>query len=210
MTFPADSAAGAGLAVCHGCYRATPVEAGQCPRCGSALHLRTPQSLQRTLALLFTATLLYIPANALPIMTTDQLGSSLDSTILGGVILLVQYGSYPVATVIFVASVMVPIGKLVALYWLCFTVHRGHPTSMRQRTVLYRVTELIGRWSMVDVFVVTILVGLIQLGGLLVIRPGVASLAFAGVVIVTMLAAETFDPRLIWDRASEEARSDDG
>jgi paraquat-inducible protein A len=155
--------------------------------------------LQRTLALLITASILYIPANVLPIMTTEQLGSAVDNTILGGVVLLIDMGSYPVAAVIFVASVIVPLGKLLIMTWLCWGVHRRHVKSQRERTVLYRVTEFIGRWSMVDVFVVTILVALIHLGGILRITPGAASVAFGGVVIVTMLAAESFDSRLIWD-----------
>ncbi len=198
--FPAGSAAEEGLACCHLCYKLAPVALHACPRCGSALHLRKPESLQRTVALLATASLLYIPANVLPIMTTDQLGNEIDSTIMGGVVLLLQMGSIPVAAVIFIASVLVPLGKLFAMSWLCWSVFRRHRTSHRQRTVLYRAAEFIGRWSMVDVFVVTILVALIHFGGLLRITAGVASLAFGGVVIVTMLAAESFDPRLIWDQ----------
>ena len=201
--FPASSAATRGLACCHVCCKRSPEALHRCPRCGAALHLRKPQSLQRTVALLITASLLYIPANVLPIMTTEQLGRATDSTILGGVILLVHYGSYPIAAVIFIASVLVPLGKLVALCWLCWSVARRHATSHRERTVLYRATELIGKWSMVDVFVVTVLVALIHLGGVLRITPGAAALAFAGVVIVTMLAAESFDPRLIWDQLGD-------
>ena len=198
--FPAGSAADEGLACCHLCYKLAPVALHACPRCGSALHLRKPDSLQRTVALLATASLLYIPANVLPIMTTDQLGNEIDSTIMGGVVLLLQMGSIPVAAVIFIASVLVPLGKLFALSWLCWSVFRRHGTSHRQRTVLYRATEFIGRWSMTDVFVITILVALIHFGGLLTITAGVASIAFGGMVIVTMLAAESFDPRLIWDQ----------
>jgi paraquat-inducible protein A len=201
--FPAPSAAAEGLACCHVCYKLAPETLHRCPRCGSALHLRTPDSLQRTLALLITASILYIPANVLPIMTTEQFGRSIDSTILGGVILLMDMGSYPVAAVIFVASVLVPISKLIVLSWLCWGVHRRHVKSQRERTVLYRVTEFIGRWSMVDVFVVTVLVALIHLGGILRITPGAAAVAFGGVVIVTMLAAEIFDPRLIWDAQAD-------
>ena len=140
----------------------------------------------------------------LPIMTTDQLGSATDSTILGGVVLLVHHGSYPIAAVIFVASVMIPISKLLALSWLCWSVARRHPTSHQERTRLYRATELVGKWSMTDVFVVAILVALIQLGGLLRITAGNAAIAFGGVVIVTMLAAESFDPRLIWDQLGDD------
>jgi len=198
--YPADSAAARGIACCHVCLKATPVALQRCPRCHAKLHLRVPESLQRTVALLITAVILYIPANVLPIMTTDQLGQSVDNTILGGVVVLVKHGSYPVAAVIFIASVLVPIGKMLALAWLCLSIARRHESSHRQRALLYRVTELIGRWSMVDVFVVTILVALIHFGGLMQIRAGPAAIAFAGVVIVTMLAAESFDPRLMWDQ----------
>jgi paraquat-inducible protein A len=201
--FPPTSAAADGLACCHVCYKLAPESDHRCPRCGSSLHLRTPNSLQRTIALLVTAATLYIPANVLPIMTTDQFGDSVDNTILGGVVVLMEMGSYPVAAVIFIASVIVPLGKLIIISWLCWTVHRGHIRSRRERTVLYRVTEFIGRWSMVDVFVVSILVALIHLGGVLRITPGAAAVAFGGVVIVTMLAAESFDSRLIWDARGE-------
>lgn len=204
MRFPPESAAAQGLACCHVCYALTRVELGACPRCGAGLHLRTPDSLQRTVALLATSLLLYIPANVLPIMTTSQLGGEIESTILGGVILLIDMGSYPIAAIIFIASVLVPIGKMLTLSWLCWTVARRHETSHRQRTVLYRATEFIGRWSMVDVFVVTILVALVHLGGIMRVTPGLASIAFGGVVIVTMLAAASFDPRLIWDQLGDE------
>ncbi len=198
--FPAGTAAHEGLACCHLCYKVAPVALHACPRCGASLHLRRPDSLQRTVALLITASLLYIPANVLPIMVTDQLGHAIESTIMGGVLLLIDMDSIPVAAVIFVASVLVPLSKLFTLSWLCWSVSRGHETSPRQRTVLYRVAEFVGRWSMVDVFVVTVLVALIHFGGLLRITAGVASIAFGAVVIVTMLAAESFDPRLIWDQ----------
>lgn len=203
MSYPGDSAAALGLASCHVCYKLAPETAHRCPRCRAGLHLREPDSLQRTMALLITAAVLYIPANVLPIMTTAQLGRSTDSTILGGVVLLLEMGSYPVALVIFVASVLVPISKLLVLAWLCWSVARRQATSHRQRTVLYRVTEFVGRWSMVDVFVVTVLVGLIHLGGLLRITAGAAAIAFGGVVVVTMLAAESFDSRLIWDQLGD-------
>jgi paraquat-inducible protein A len=202
--FPADTAARRGLASCHVCLKLAPEADHECPRCGATLHYRVPKSLQKTVALLVTACILYVPANVLPIMTTTYFGSSEDSTILGGVVLLMKLGSYPVAVVIFVASVIVPLGKLIVLAWLCWSVARRHATSHRERTVLYRVTEFIGRWSMTDVFVVTILVGLIHLGGLMRIDPGAAAIAFCGVVIVTMLAAESFDPRLIWDQLGED------
>jgi len=200
----ADTAIGRGLACCHVCLKLSPRASHACGLCGAALHVRLPDSRQRTVALTITAALLYIPANVLPIMTTVQLGNAIDSTILGGILLLIHHGSYPVAAVIFIASVIVPIAKLLALAWLSWSISGGQGTAHRQRTRLYRVTELIGKWSMTDVFVVAVLVALIHLGGLLVIRPGPAAVAFASMVIVTMLAAESFDPRLIWDQ--EEKR----
>jgi paraquat-inducible protein A len=193
------SAAALGMAGCHVCTRMAGVELKRCPRCGAALHLRVANSLQVTLALVTTAVLLYVPANLLPVMYTEQLGRSQPGTIIGGVVFLWRHGSYPVAIVIFIASVVVPLAKIFVLYWLCWTVMTRRAANAYERAVLYRVTEFVGRWSMVDVFVVAILVALIQLKGLLAFRPGVAAIAFAGVVIITMIAAERFDPRLIWD-----------
>ncbi len=168
------------------------------------MHLRKNDSIQRTLALLVTASLLYIPANLYPVMYTDALGSNEASTIMGGVVLLINLGSAPVALVIFVFSVMVPSAKLMAMFYLVWTVERNSPLDRRQRSILYRVVEFIGKWSMVDIFVVTILVALVQLGGLLVILPGIAAVSFAGVVIITIIAAESFDSRLIWDNMDEK------
>jgi len=188
-----------GFAVCHTCMTLNEVELKYCSRCRSSVHVRIPNSIQRTLALLIAATVMYIPANVYPIMTTVQFGQATDSTIIGGVVLLWKMGSYPIALVILIASVLVPIGKILSIGALLWTIERDHDASQRQRTVLYRVTELIGKWSMVDVFVVAILVALIQITGIVVIRPGSAALAFAAMVILTMLSAESFDPRLIWD-----------
>lgn len=199
------TAAQRGLAACHLCCKLAPLDVHECPRCGSAMHLRKPDSLQRTLALLVTACILYIPANLYPIMYTDSLGTSEASTILGGVILLIELGSVPVALVIFVFSIMVPSGKLMAMFYLVWSVRRQSPLDARQRSAMYRVTEFIGKWSMIDVFVVSILAALVHLSGLLVIRPGIAALSFAGVVIVTMIAAESFDPRLIWDNLEDRS-----
>jgi paraquat-inducible protein A len=196
-----------GLAICHTCMALNDAKSKTCSRCSSSVHARIPGSLQRTLALLIAATVLYIPANIYPIMTTEQLGSTLDSTIIGGVILLWEMGSYPVALIIFIASVLVPLGKMLSISALCWTVSRNHKSSQRQRTILYRITDLIGKWSMVDIFVVAILVALIQITGIIVIRPGGAALAFASMVILTMLAAESFDPRLIWDSTDQGEQS---
>lgn len=203
MSVGLETAASRGFATCHVCLKLDEDPAQRCTLCGAALHLRRPDSIQRTIALLFTAVLLYIPANLLPIMTTEQLGNATDSTILGGVLVLIHYGDYPIAFVIFAASVMVPIGKLIALSWLCWSISRPRAGAHVARTKLYRAMEFIGKWSMTDVFVVAILVALIHLGSLLRITPGPAALAFGAMVIVTMLAAESFDPRLIWDRKEE-------
>ncbi|MGP9809574.1 PqiA/YebS family transporter subunit [Halomonas sp. AOP12-C2-37] len=180
---------------------------GHCTRCHEKLHQRLPHSLQRTWALLGASAIMYIPANIYPIMTTTSLGNSTPSTIIGGVVQLIQMGSWPIAMVIFIASVIVPMGKLGALTWLCLVVKRSNAMNAQSRTRLYRLTEFIGRWSMVDVFVVAILVALIRAGSLMSITPGPASLAFGSVVVLTMLAAMTFDPRLIWDTPLPARRS---
>ena len=202
--FPAETGAARGMALCHVCWYTTPTNAHVCARCHAPLHLRTPNSLQRTLALLITATILLIPANVLPIMYTDQLGSELPSTIVGGVVLLWQLKSYPIAVVIFVASVVVPVGKIIVMYYLCWLVTYGRISGRKERTRMYVITEFIGRWSMIDVFVVALLVALVDFDALLEIRPGVGAIAFAGVVIVTMFAAENFEQRLIWDRGDSD------
>lgn len=155
-------------------------------------------SIQRTWALLITATLLYIPANLLPIMHTEMFGRDEPSTIIGGAITLWESGDYPVALIIIFASVMIPVAKIVVLAWLNLTVQRGLEKRSRIRTLFYRVIEGVGRWSMIDVFVVAILVALVQLGNTLSIYPGPAALAFCAVVFITMVAAMTFDTRLIW------------
>ena len=194
------TAASRGLASCHVCLKLAAADHHLCPRCGAALHLRKSNSIERTLALLFTACVLYIPANILPIMITDQLGQPTPSTIIGGVVLLLDMGSAPIAAIIFFASVMIPSSKIAMMFYLCWSVRNGPPETARQRTVLYRITEFIGKWSMIDVFVVAILVALINLTNLVVIHPGTATVAFAGVVMVSMVAAESFDPRLMWDQ----------
>ena len=194
------TAASLNLSSCHLCLKLVNMDQRACPRCGATIHLRKTNSIERTLALLFTACVMYIPANMLPIMITDQLGQPTESTIIGGVVLLLSMGSAEIAAIIFFASVVIPVSKLAMMFYLCWSVHKGPPETVRQRTVLYRITEFIGKWSMIDVFVVAILVALINLSNLLVIRPGAAAVAFAAVVIISMLAAESFDPRLMWDQ----------
>lgn len=198
-----ETAASRGLASCHVCCKLAPSSQHHCPRCGAPLHLRTGNSLQITTALLITASILYIPANLYPIMITDTISGAEISTILGGVVLLIKLGSVPVALVIFIASVMVPLTKLAAMFYLVWSVERKERKNHRQRTKLYLIAEFIGKWSMVDIFVVAILAALVHLGGVLVIQPGIAAYSFAGVVMVTMVAAEFFDSRLMWDQLED-------
>lgn len=193
------SAAEIGIASCSRCLTITPVSNKRCRVCNKKLHVRHPKSVQRTLALVFTAMIFYIPANLYPIMTTTLLGYKEGSTILGGVVLFFQMGSYFVASVIFIASVIIPIAKMMAILWLCYSVISKRNIKQAELTKLYQITEFIGKWSMIDVFVVAILVALVQITGIMAIDPGVAATAFATVVIFTMLSAQQFDIRLIWD-----------
>jgi paraquat-inducible protein A len=200
VPYPKQTAAARGLASCHICGKVAPVRGGNCPRCSAELHLRKPCSLQRTVALTVAAAFLYLPANLLPIMTVESLSEGSETnTIVGGVILFWNTGAYPVAVIIFIASVAIPILKIFAILSLCFAARANRRPVAATR--IYRMTEIVGRWSMVDIFVVAILVSIVQLGSLMSIKPGPAALAFAGVVILTMLAAHSFDQRLIWDIA---------
>ncbi len=192
------SAMSQGLQGCSVCTAVVPLGSKKCDGCGAHLHGDFSRSIQETWAWLITSVVLYIPANFLPIMHTTFLGRTTENTIFGGVVTLWEHGSYPIALVIFVASVFVPIGKILILGWLCVSVQFGSTLVLKQKSRLYRITEFVGRWSMVDVFVVGILVALIQLGAIMTILPGAAALAFAAMVATTMLAAIAFDPRLIW------------
>ena len=194
------SAAASGLARCACCGLLSPAaEVAACPRCGEALHLRKPDSLNRTWAFLIAAFILYIPANLLPIMETVSLFGSQQDTIMSGVIYLWTTGSWPLAVIVFVASIMVPLLKLLALTLLCVTAQMKTSWRARERTELYMIVEFVGRWSMLDVFVVTMLVALVQAQSLATMLPAPGVIFFAGVVVLSMLAAEAFDPRLTWD-----------
>jgi len=197
------TAAEAGLISCETCsLLSRPVaveEPGYCPRCGEELVWRRHNSIQYTWALVIAAAICFIPANILPVLSTTTLGSADSDTIMGGVVFLYTSGSWPLALIVLVASVMVPMGKLVALIYLLITVQKGSIGSSRERTRLFRMVEFIGRWSMLDVFVDTFTVALVQLQPLMSVEPGPGVLFFAAVVVLTMIAAESFDPRLIWD-----------
>jgi paraquat-inducible protein A len=165
---------------------------------------RRHHSIQYTWVLVIAAAICYIPANLLPVMTTTTFGSADSDTIIGGVAYLYTSGSWPLALIVLIASVMVPLGKLVALSYLLITVQRGSLGSSRDRTRLYRMVKIIGRWSMLDVFVDTFTVALVQLQPLMSVEPAPGVLFFAAVVVLTMVAAESFDPRLIWDSGSNK------
>ncbi|CAG4886271.1 paraquat-inducible protein A [Paraburkholderia saeva] len=197
----------AGFVSCHACGRVEPWQRSaldqQCGRCGATLHRRNPDSLMRVWALLISAALLYIPANLLPVMHTASLVGAEDDTIMSGVVYFWTSGDWPLAVIVFIASIMVPMLKLSVLVLLTITAQRRSKWRPDQRTKLYRIVERIGRWSMLDVFVVTLTVALVRFNSLAVITAGPGALAFGSVVILTMLASMQFDPRLIWDYVDE-------
>ena len=194
-----------GLQSCEVCKLLSRPEPGEhegvCPRCGEELHFRKPRSIERTWALLIAAAICYIPANLLPVLTTTTASGPESDTIMQGVVLLWSPTGWPLAVIVLVASIMIPSAKIVALAYLLISVQRGSVTNYRERVRLYRVVEIVGRWSMVDVFVGTFTAALVQLQPLMSVAPAPGMLFFAAVVVFTMLAAESFDPRLIWDTA---------
>jgi len=196
--------------VCHQIVAFPPPREGDrhalCPRCGSEVHLRIPHTIQETWALVIASLLFYVPANLLPMMHVHTFAGTQSDTIMSGVIYFMETGSYLVGSVIFIASIFVPVLKILILIYLLITVQKGLPRHPRERQRLYVLTELIGRWSMVDVYVVSIMVALVHFGGLSEIAPGEGALYFLLVVILTMLAAMRFDPRLIWDAKETHAR----
>jgi paraquat-inducible protein A len=176
-------------------------EHAQCQRCESPLHRRKPNSISRTWALVIAAAVLYVPANLYPVLTVVQMGAGAPSTILGGVEELFAAGLYPLAALVFLASIAVPMLKLVGLTFLLIMAQAGRPEWLRDRTRLYYIVRFVGRWSMIDIFMESLLGALVRFGALVTIEPGFGAVAFCAVVILTMIAAETFDPRLMWDAA---------
>ena len=205
----AASAAQAGLLLCPACSmlnrcRDAPAAARPgpaCARCGLGLRARVPRSLSRALALLLAAAVLYAPANLMPILETSTPFGSQRDTIMSGVVYLWRGGSWPLALVILIASIVIPLAKLLVLSVLLFSVHRRWRRARLQRARLYRLIDRIGRWSMTDIFVVAIVSTLVQLRGVATIRVGPAAVAFGAVVVLTMMATRAFDPRLIWDES---------
>lgn len=205
MTRSPPTARRNGLVSCLHCGLIVAADRGRrCPRCGSALNPRKPDSLARTWALLLSAAILYIPANLLPIMETTSLLGVQKDTILSGIVYFWTSGSQGLALLIFSVSVLVPLLKLCTLAFLAIGIGRHIRRNAHQRARLFRIVELLGRWSMLDVFVVALMVGLVQFRSLAVIEAGPGAAVFGGVVVLTMLAALSFDSRLIWDSAEAD------
>jgi paraquat-inducible protein A len=204
MSSPAPTAATMGLTLCHTCGLACVEGTHRCPRCDASVHPRKPNSITRTWALLLASMIFYIPANLLPVMYTDLFGSGAENTIMSGVIEFWEGGSWDIAVLIFVASVAVPCIKFLVLGTLLVTAQRRSQWAMRERSRLYRFVELIGYWSMLDVLVVALVAALVQFRSLSTIEPRLGILFFGFVVVLTMLAAMSFDPRLIWDAEVED------
>ncbi len=204
------TAAQASLMSCHACHQLSRMPAGFangeaiCPRCEAHIHLRKPNSISRTWALLIAAYILYIPANLLPVMTVISFGKGNPDTILSGVKELIHAGMLPIALVVFFASITVPVLKLLTLTYLLLSVQYKSRWRPRERTFLYRITEVVGRWSMIDIFMISILIALVKLEAVATIEPGMGAISFAAVVILTMFAAIGFDPRLIWDKMEKQ------
>jgi paraquat-inducible protein A len=198
---PKKTALAQGFIRCHdcGCLSTTSEKNRLCPLCGGHLHSRLPNSFQRTAALLLSAFCLYIPANIFPIMTVTRLGVGEPHTIIGGIIALINGGMVPIALLVLIASIMVPLLKLLGLGLLLLNVHYRWQAHAKKWTFMYRIIAFVGRWSMLDIFMISILVSLVDMGGVAQVIAGPAATAFAAVVVLTMFAAKNFDPRLIWD-----------
>jgi paraquat-inducible protein A len=201
-----------GFATCHICHQLVkmPEKKGGvalCPRCGEVVHQRIPDSTQYTWALVIASIIFYIPANLLPMMHVHTFAGTQSDTILSGVLYFLETGSYLIAAVIFIASIIVPITKLLILIYLLVSVWHNKPIGQKRRQRLYGLTELIGKWSMVDVYVVAIMISLVHFGGLSQIEAGQGANYFLLVVIVTMVAAMQFDARLIWDTNTEKEKN---
>ncbi|SDL09928.1 paraquat-inducible protein A [Aliiruegeria lutimaris] len=201
----------AGLVSCTHCARVWPIGTAACARCGARLVSRDEKSMSRVWAWWFVGLLCYIPANVFPMLQTTFLARTSGDTIVGGAIVLMMHGAIPVGLVILLASVVIPIAKFIAVAYLALSVQFRLPSDQLRRMKLYELVEFIGRWSMIDVFVVAVLTALVQLSVVVSIQPGSAAVAFALAVVFTMLAARSFDSRMIWDslETPAEAEPDD-
>jgi len=200
---PVVTASDLGVIGCTRCTRVWPAGTAECGRCGHKLHPRDNLSLSRVWAWWTIGLICYVPANVYPMLQTRTLTNVQESTIVGGAVELAEHGNLAIAAIILIASVLIPMGKFGAIAFLALTANRQVRATGHQRTLMYELVEYIGRWSMIDVFVVAVLSALVQLSSLAAINPGVASFFFAASVICTMLSAQSFDPRMIWDRPTK-------
>lgn len=189
----------AGLVACTRCGRVHEIDVKNCIRCGAVLESRDLESLQKVMAWLFAGLVAYVPANVYPMLRTATLTEKTESTIVGGVFDLIHHGSIGIAAIVFFASVIIPVGKFIAIGYLAYSIRQKSALNQHSRHKLYEVVEFVGRWSMIDVFVVAILSALVQFGSLASIQPGIAAFSFAISVMFTMLSAQSFDARMIWD-----------
>ena len=196
-----------GLVICEHCRTVTRIQTEHdsvnCSACNALIHFRKPNSISRALAFLIAAVILYIPANILPVMTTSTILGTESDTIMNGVMVLIETGSWPPGALVFFASIVVPLMKIASLFILIYCAHKKSQWAPMQRTKLYRMVEFVGRWSMLDIYVVTLLAGLVQIQSLANIKPEGGAIAFGAVVVLTMLSAASFDSRLIWDNVNE-------
>ena len=211
VTAPACSALAAGLWRCRGCAavcvpppQALAQQRARCPRCDAVVHPRKPDSIARSWAFLLAGTALYLPANLLPVTTTASIGGRQDDTIFSGIVYFWKDGSYGLAALVFVASIVVPMAKLLLMSLLLISLQRHDRRWAKRRLAVYRVLELIGRWSMLDIFAITMLAALVQVESLAELQPGPGAMAFGAVVVLTMLATHSFDPRLLFDKPEGE------
>ncbi len=201
------TARAAGLVACERCGQVHQRQNEVCRRCGAQLHSRKPDSLQKVWAWWLAGVITFIPANIYPMLLTSTLVERSESTIIGGVFELIHYGSYGIAAIVFIASIVIPLLKFFIIAYLALSVHRHALLSQHRRHQLFVFVEFIGRWSMIDIFVVAVLAALVQLDTVAAINPGIAAINFALAVVFTMFSAQSFDPRLIWDE--NEAAADD-
>ncbi len=204
ITDPVLTARDAGLVGCRTCGRAWLMGTERCENCGSRVSSRDLTSLSRVWAWWWAGLICYVPANIYPMLETRTLVHTESATIVGGAVELAEHGAYGIALIILVASVVIPVGKFMAVAYLALSVGRRARLSPHHRHGLHELVEYIGRWSMIDVFVVAILSSLVQLNAVAAIQPGPAALAFASSVMFTMLSAQAFDPRMIWDEIEIE------
>jgi paraquat-inducible protein A len=212
MSSNPSTAINASLISCHLCQQLNHTvkldkkSQALCSQCGSEMHSRKPNSISRTWALVITAFIFYIPANMLPVMTVISFGEGEPDTIMSGVVALIEGEMWALAFLVLFASFIVPLTKLIGLSYLLISIQVGSRWRPRERTQLYRVIEVVGRWSMLDIFMISILISLVKLGSIATIEPGVGGTFFAAVVVITMFAAMSFDPRLIWDSMEKKNR----